>query len=153
MCALERFWYDTDPAARVARAVLAPASSMYGAIVRMRAALYARGTLQVHSAAVPVLSVGNLSVGGTGKTPIAAWAAMQLRLLGAHPAIVLRGYGGDETLVHAALNPDVRVIADADRVRGVERAAELGADCVVLDDGFQHRRLSRTSDWVLVAAE
>jgi tetraacyldisaccharide 4'-kinase len=55
--------------------------------------------------------------------------------------------------VHARLNPDVPVVADVDRVRGVIRARELGADCAVLDDAFQHRRLRRTVDWVLVAAE
>jgi tetraacyldisaccharide 4'-kinase len=153
MRAIERLWYDDALAARLARVVLAPPAALYGAIVRARGALYDRGTLNVHPAALPVLSVGNLSVGGTGKTPLAAWAAARLLAGGARPAIVLRGYGGDETLVHAALNPDVLVVADADRVRGVERARAGGADCVVLDDGFQHRRLSRTADWVLVAAE
>ncbi|HEV7993009.1 MAG TPA: tetraacyldisaccharide 4'-kinase [Gemmatimonadaceae bacterium] len=153
MTSLERIWYDDALAARLARAALAPPAALYEAIVRARGALYDRGTLGVRRASLPVLSVGNLSVGGTGKTPIAAWAATRLRALGAHPSIVLRGYGGDETLVHARLNPDVPVIADADRVRGVERARVQGADCVVLDDGFQHRRLARTADWVLVAAE
>jgi len=55
--------------------------------------------------------------------------------------------------VHAKLNPEVVVVTDADRVRGVVRARELGADCAILDDGFQHRRLRRSADWVLVAAE
>lgn len=139
--------------ARLARAVLAPPAALYETIARARAELYDRGALRIRRSPIPVLSVGNLSVGGTGKTPIAAWAAARLRGLGAHPSILLRGYGGDETLVHAALNPDVPVVADADRVRGVERARAAGADCVVLDDGFQHRRLARTVDWVLVAAE
>ena len=139
--------------ARLARAMLAPPAALYGTIVRARTGLYDHGVLSIRRAPIPVLSVGNLSVGGTGKTPIAAWAAARLRELGAHPSILLRGYGGDETLVHAALNPDVPVIVDADRVRGVQRARAAGADCVVLDDGFQHRRLARTVDWVLVAAE
>jgi tetraacyldisaccharide 4'-kinase len=153
MRAIERLWYDDALAARLARAVLAPPAALYEVIVRMRGAMYERGTLDVHRSPLPVLSVGNLSVGGTGKTPISAWAAARLRSLGARPAILLRGYGGDETLVHATLNPDVPIIADADRVRGVERARIAGADCVVLDDGFQHRRLARAVDWVLVAAE
>jgi tetraacyldisaccharide 4'-kinase len=100
-----------------------------------------------------VLSVGNLTVGGTGKTPIAAWAAGELERRGAAPAIVLRGYGGDEPLVHRRLNPSIPVVVDADRVRGVEAARELGADVAVLDDAFQHRRIARTADWVLVSAD
>jgi tetraacyldisaccharide 4'-kinase len=92
-------------------------------------------------------------VGGTGKTPLAAWAAARLAAAGARPAVVLRGYGDDEPLVHAKLNPEVIVVADPDRVRGVERARTQGADCAILDDAFQHRRIRRTADWVLVAAE
>ena len=153
MSALDRLWYDDSRGAKLGRAVLAPPAILFGAVARVRATLYDRGALAVQRASLPVLSVGNLSVGGTGKTPIAAWAAARLRTLGAHPSIVLRGYGGDETLVHAALNPDVPVIADAHRPRGVERARAAGADCVVLDDGFQHRRLARTVDWVLISAE
>jgi tetraacyldisaccharide 4'-kinase len=55
--------------------------------------------------------------------------------------------------VHGRLNPDVAVVADADRVRGVQRAREIGADVAILDDAFQHRRVGRMADWVLVAAE
>jgi len=119
----------------------------------MRGALFDRDVLRVHHSAVPVLSIGNLSVGGTGKTPLAAWAAERLRASGARPAVRLRGYGGDEPLVHATLNPDVPVIADPDRVAGARKALAAGADCAILDDGFQHRRLARIADWVLVAAE
>jgi tetraacyldisaccharide 4'-kinase len=153
MARLERFWFDDSLAARIARAALTPAAFLYGTVVRIRGAAYDRGVLQTHASVLPVLSIGNLSVGGTGKTPMAAWAAQRLRDSGSRPAILLRGYGGDETLVHAALNPDVPVIANADRVAGVEAARAAGADVVILDDGFQHRRLRRTADWVLVAAE
>jgi tetraacyldisaccharide 4'-kinase len=153
MSALERFWYDDSLLARLARAGLAPPALVFSGVARIRGALYDSGALRTHQPALPVLSVGNITVGGTGKTPMAAWAASRLRERGARPAIVLRGYGGDETLVHAALNPDVPVIADSDRVAGVQAARAAGADCVVLDDGFQHRRLGRTADWVLVAAE
>jgi tetraacyldisaccharide 4'-kinase len=151
--AIERLWYDDTLAARIARMGLAVPAALYGGVVRARGALYDHRGLRVHATRIPVLSLGNLSVGGTGKTPLAAWAAAQLRSLGAAPAVLLRGYGDDEPLVHAALNPDVPVVVDADRVRGVERARGSGADCVVLDDGFQHRRVARTADWVLVSAE
>jgi tetraacyldisaccharide 4'-kinase len=150
---VQRLWYGEGAAERVARAVLAPAGWAYAAAMRMRNALYDRGVLAAHVAGIPVLSLGNLSVGGTGKTPIAAWAAARLLAEGARPAIVLRGYGGDEPLVHQRLNPEAIVVVDGDRVRGVTRAAALGADCAVLDDAFQHRRLRRQADWVLVAAE
>jgi tetraacyldisaccharide 4'-kinase len=150
---LQSVWYGDGLAERLARAALAPASWSYAMVAGMRNTLYDRGLLAMHDTPIPVLSLGNLSVGGTGKTPLAAWAAGRLRAEGAHPAVVLRGYGDDEPLVHGRLNPEVAVVTDADRVRGVSRARDLGADCAVLDDAFQHRRIRRRADWVLVAAE
>jgi tetraacyldisaccharide 4'-kinase len=149
----ERVWYGTDRAARLARAALAPAAALFRAGVGARGALYDRGVLRVERLPVPALSVGNLTVGGTGKTPVAAWLAERLRARGARPALVLRGVGGDEPRVHALLNPDVPVVTGADRVAGVRAAVALGADSVVLDDGFQHRRAGRDADLVLVSAE
>jgi len=153
MSGLERLWYGDSPAARLGRAALWPAAQMYAAAARVRGAMYDRGLLDSVDAPVPVLAVGNVSVGGTGKTPVAAWAVARLRERGAHPAVLLRGYGGDEPLVHESLNPGTPVVCDADRVRGARTAHAAGADCLVLDDAFQHRRLARTADWVLVAAE
>lgn len=149
----ERVWYADDALARSARGVLAPLAAAYGGVVRARGVLFDRGVLQAHRLALPALSVGNVTVGGTGKTPVASWLAARLRDGGARPAIVLRGYGGDEPLVHARLVPDVPVVVDADRVRGAETAARAGADVVVLDDAFQHRRARRDADIVLVSAE
>jgi len=153
MSALERLWYGESSGARLGRAALWPLELVYAAGVRIRGAMYDRGLLEVVKAPVPVLAIGNVSVGGTGKTPLTAWAVGQLRQRGARPAVVLRGYGGDEPSVHRALNPDTVVVCDADRVRGARAAHAQGADCVVLDDAFQHRRLARTADWVLVSAE
>jgi tetraacyldisaccharide 4'-kinase len=153
MRAAERLWYGNGLAARALGTMLAPAGWGYAAVAAARNVLYDRGVLRSRAPAIPVLSLGNLSVGGTGKTPVAAWAAARLVAAGAHPAVVLRGYGDDEPLVHAKLNPEVIVIGDPDRVRGVEKARTLGADCAILDDAFQHRRVRRTADWVLVAAE
>lgn len=153
MPSLEGVWYGDRLTDRLARAALAPATWSYALIAGMRNALYDRGLLATHETPIPVLSLGNLSVGGTGKTPLAAWAAGRLHAEGARPAVVLRGYGDDEPLVHGKLNPEIAVITDADRVRGVSRARDLGADCAILDDAFQHRRVRRTVDWVLVAAE
>ena len=153
MSVIDALWYDQSAAANVGRALLTPASWLYGAIVGARNTRFERDPHHSTDASIPVLSLGNLTVGGTGKTPLAAWAASELRDRGARPAIVLRGYGADEVLVHRALTPDVPVIADADRVRGVEAARAIGASCAILDDAFQHRQIRRLSDWVLVAAE
>ena len=151
--AIDGLWYGESLRARFARAALAPLEWSYESAVAIRNAMYDHALIRSHASAIPVLSLGNLSVGGTGKTPVAAWAAANLAARGARPAVVLRGYGDDEPLVHATLNPGIIVVADANRVRGVEHAHRSGADCAILDDGFQHRRIRRAADWVLVAAE
>jgi tetraacyldisaccharide 4'-kinase len=150
---VERLWFSTDPMARTARAALLPLELAYGGITRLRGKLYDTGLLSTRAASIPVLSVGNLSVGGTGKTPLSAWLADELAARGGRPAIVLRGYGGDEQEVHRVLNPGIAVVASPDRAAGVERAAAQGCDVAVLDDAFQHRRAARTADIVLVSAE
>jgi tetraacyldisaccharide 4'-kinase len=149
----ERVWAGRGPSEQVARAALSPLSVAFRGAVAIRDRLYAAGVLPAAEAALPAIGVGNLTVGGTGKTPIAAWVARELCQRGASPAVVLRGYGGDEPLVHAILNPSVPVIAGADRRAAVEAARRRGADVAVLDDAFQHRRLRRVADVVLVAAD
>ncbi|WP_158508815.1 tetraacyldisaccharide 4'-kinase [Gemmatirosa kalamazoonensis] len=146
-------WYGRDGIAAIARVALTPASLLYGVVMRMRDSLYDRQLLSSYVLALPALSVGNLTVGGTGKTPVSSWIARRMQALGARPAIVLRGYGDDEPLVHSLLSPGVTVVTDADRVRGVAEAASRGADVAVLDDAFQHRRARRDADVVLVSAE
>ena len=150
---IERIWWGRGAGARVARAALRPLSAGYGAAVRVRGALYDAGLLARHSLPLPAVSVGNLSVGGTGKTPVASWVATRLRDEGAVPAILLRGYGGDEPLVHERLAPGIPVVVGADRVEAAGRAVAMGADALVLDDAFQHRRAARDVDLVLVSAE
>jgi tetraacyldisaccharide 4'-kinase len=150
---IERVWYGGSTVAGGARTVLAPVEAVYACGVAVRNALYDSGRLAQYGTAVPALSVGNLSVGGTGKTPVTAWLAQQLVTRGAHPAIVLRGYGNDEPLVHERLNPDVPVIVSPDRVAGSVRASASGADVVLFDDAFQHRRASRVADVVVVSAD
>jgi len=153
MSVVDSVWYGTSAAAKTARIALTPASWLFRAAVYVRAWRYDTDALRTRVAALPALSVGNLTVGGTGKTPVAAWAAAGLRARGGAPAVIMRGHGGDEPLVHARLNPDVPIIVNADRVRGAQLAQLAGADCAVLDDAFQHRRIARVSDWVLVSAE
>jgi tetraacyldisaccharide 4'-kinase len=136
-------------------------AALYGGAVALRHALYDRGWLKSRRVEVPVISVGNLSVGGTGKTPFVAWLAARLEGRGLRPGILSRGYRGteragrlesDETLWYEHVLPHVPVHAAPDRRLGAARLIEEGVECVVLDDGFQHRRLQRDLDLVLVDA-
>jgi tetraacyldisaccharide 4'-kinase len=146
-------WTGRGTRARAGRLLLSPFEAAYRAVIKGRGFLYDRRVLKAHDVSVPVVSVGNLSVGGTGKTPVAAWLATQLVERGAHPAIVLRGYGDDETLVHRRLNETITVVACANRVRGMREALAEAADVIVLDDAFQHRRAARDADVVLIDAD
>ncbi len=150
---VEWLWYSPGVGARATRLLLAPFELTYGAVMALRGKLYDSGVLPTRGAPIPAMSVGNLTVGGTGKTPISAWLARELLDRGAKAAVVLRGYGSDETLVHRHLNADARVVASTDRAAGIEQAAERGCDVAVLDDAFQHRRAGRTTDVVLVSTE
>ncbi|MGV3709834.1 MAG: tetraacyldisaccharide 4'-kinase [Gemmatimonas sp.] len=156
----EWVWESTSAGAGVARAALSPASALFGAIVASRNARYDEATAgasgtgtRIREPVLPVVSIGNLTVGGTGKTPVAAWCVRELRKRGAKPAIVLRGYGDDEWRVHSLLNPGAPVIVGKDRLMGVAQASTKGADVAVLDDAFQHRRAARMADIVLVSAD
>jgi tetraacyldisaccharide 4'-kinase len=148
-----RLWESDAAAYRAVSMLLLPAEWAYRFVVAARGAAYDAGLFQSASSSIPTLGVGNLTVGGTGKTPITAWFAARLGRLGRNPAVVLRGYGGDEVRVHRLLNPGVPVQVAPDRVSGVERAHEEGADVAVLDDAFQHRRIRADAYVVLVAAE
>jgi len=150
---IERVWRGDDLFARAAKIALAPFEGAYRAASATRGWMYNHSLLHTEQSPIPVVSIGNLSVGGTGKTPFAAWVAASLARRGAMPSIVLRGYGGDEPLVHARLNPDIPVIIEAVRARGVRQAAETGATVAVLDDAFQHRAASRSADIVLISAD
>jgi tetraacyldisaccharide 4'-kinase len=150
---LEWLWFGDDFGAKVARLALWPLEMLYAMVWAVRSAAYDRGILAARVPPIPAIGVGNLTVGGTGKTPVAAWLTGRLASEGARPAIVLRGYGGDEPLVHRQLNPDLPVITSADRLTGIAQAAAAGADVAVLDDAFQHRRVRCTAHVVLVSAD
>jgi tetraacyldisaccharide 4'-kinase len=138
---------------RLLRAALTPLEWAWRGGVAVRNALYDAGVLVARDTAVPAISIGNLSVGGTGKTPVASFIARRLHERGARPAIVLRGYGADEPDVHATLLPGIPVLVNADRVAASRAAAAAGCDVVVLDDAFQHRGVRRVVDLVLVSAD
>ncbi|MFO0847371.1 MAG: tetraacyldisaccharide 4'-kinase [Gemmataceae bacterium] len=148
----------TNPAARLARAGLWWARLPYGAGVWVRNRAFDRGWKKAARLPVPVVCVGNLTVGGTGKTPVVEAVARFYRDLGLQVAIVSRGYGSeagrnDEAMVLEENLPDVPHLQGADRVAvGLTAVAELDSEVIVLDDGFQHRRLARDLDVVLVDA-
>ena len=146
-------WEGSSLGARAARVALAPAELLFGIASATRSSLYSSGIFATHLPALPALAVGNLTVGGTGKTPVSAYFAARLLERGARAAIVLRGYGDDEPLVHQTLTPDARVVVSPDRLAGIARARDLGCDVAVLDDAFQHRRVQRVADVVLVSAD
>ncbi len=151
---VRRMWRGGGGAAgAVLSVLLLPVSALYRVVTALRGVAYGLGLATVHEPVIPVVSVGNVTVGGTGKTPVTRWVVEALVAAGRSPAVVLRGYGSDEVRLHARWAPGMPVVADPDRVVAVAEAAASGADVAVVDDGFQHRRLGRTLDIVLLAAE
>lgn len=141
----------------VLRAVLTVLSWPYGLATRLRNWAYDTGRIQMVRLAVPVISVGNMTTGGTGKTPTVIMIVRDLIAMGRRPAVLTRGYGAADGLVADEVQviqqecPGVPVVVNADRVAGGQEAiGKFGADVLVLDDGFQHRRLYRDVNIVLV---
>lgn len=162
---------------RAATIALAPLSLVYGVVVRLRSAGYRKGILKTHRVSIPVISVGNLTVGGSGKTPLVDWIAGNLAGHGHRVCVLTRGYrranptqrvlvsngeqilsdteqSGDEAMMLAeSLLNKAAVVCDADRVAGAEWVIEnLKGDVLVLDDAFQHVRLARDLDIVTIDA-
>jgi len=165
--ALQRLWYGP----RWMSLPLWPLAWAFRAVVAIRSRLYRAGVLRAQHVDVPVIVVGNISVGGTGKTPVAGWLARALAQRGHRVGVVLRGYGGrstrrvqvvtadsdprevgDEAVVHALNGPHV-VVTGADRVAAARRAMGEGAEIVVCDDGLQHLRLARDYEVAVVDAQ
>ena len=157
--------------------VLPPLTVAYGAVTRLRLAAYEKGLLKTTRLKVPVISVGNLTAGGTGKTPLVEWVCRVLASEGRKVSVLTRGYGrtnagqrvvasdgvnvlgttkqsGDEPqLLAENLRGIASVICDSDRASAGNWAIEhLGADAFVLDDGFQHLRLARDLNIVVIDA-
>lgn len=141
------------------RCLLRLIETPYAWAMRLRNRAYDRGKKTIHQAAVPVISVGNLTLGGTGKTPMVAWIARLLRGQGTRVAIISRGYGAaeggpnDEAMQLERQLPDVPHLQNPERYEAAKIAVEeLEMEVLVLDDGFQHRRLARDIDIVLIDA-
>lgn len=155
----QKLWYQRH--ARWLSLLLWPLSLLFGAVVALRRFSYRRGWLPVVRLPAPVIVVGNISVGGTGKTPFTIWLANRLQSQGWHVGVVLRGYGGSSREKALLVSPDSdwRVVGDeavliarssgaivavgADRVAAARLVMEQGAQLVLSDDGMQHYRLQR----------
>lgn len=154
---IHRVWYEDAGWGWV----LLPLSALYWLVIVIRRYLYDRGVLRTHQAAVPVIVVGNITAGGTGKTPTVVWLVEQLRKRGFSPGVVSRGYGGSHSGTSMRVEPDsdtavvgdepvllarrahCPVVVDPDRVRASKMLVEDGVDVIVTDDGLQHYRLGR----------
>ena len=174
--ARERLWWTRTPSwpQRLLGAPLLVAEGLFRAGAAARGALFDAELLPSARAGVPVVSVGNLAVGGAGKTPVALAIAGRLIAAGREVAVLSRGYGatrnddrvvsdgervllgadegGDEPVLLARRLPGLRVLCGPDRSRLAARAVAMGADVLLLDDGFQHRRLGRDLDVVVLDA-
>lgn len=155
---------------------LVPLSLVYGFVSWLRLRCYQCGVLSAYKSHLPIISVGNLAAGGTGKTPVVDWLVKQLSERGWHPAIVSRGYGGDfsgaagfvsdgkDTLMNpqdsgdepfllAKRNPQISVLIARKRAHAIKEIERTGcADVIVLDDAFQHHAVARHLDIVLLDA-
>jgi len=153
-----------------------PFSPLYSGIMKARETLYLKGFKRSHQLNVPVISVGNLTMGGTGKTPVVGMLALKLKEKGFRPAIISRGYGGaagnkvnvvsdgkeifldakaagDEPCFLAKNYPEIPVLTGIVRVLPCKHAVEkLGCNILILDDGFQHMSVQRDLDLVLFSA-
>lgn len=160
---LQEVWYDDIPSGIVLR----PLSGLFGVLVALRRSLYKHGVLPSYGVGLPVVVIGNLTVGGSGKTPFTLWLAKELRQLGITPGIVLRGYGareqqarlvtrassyeevGDEALL-LARRSGCPVAVGTDRVAAARLLVEQGVDLILADDGLQHLRLKRHFEIVVI---
>ena len=135
-------------ASRPGRALLL-ASGAYAAVVDFRNFLYDSRVIAARRAPVPVVSIGGLTAGGSGKTPLASDLARRLSDAGVVTAILTHGFE-DELEVHRKLCPEALVFGGKDRLGLAREAAEAGAELIVLDSGFQYRRLHRDLDIVAI---
>ena len=151
------------------RAVLAIAATIYAIIIRLRNLFYDKQVFKTHHSKAVVISIGNITLGGTGKTPLVVWLCNFLHQKNPSFAVLTRGYKTktkksptgndmpdtmtDEPAILSENCPQVKVIINPDRVAGaVEAIKKFGAKILIMDDGFQHRRLARDLDIVTIDA-
>ncbi|MDH3820474.1 MAG: tetraacyldisaccharide 4'-kinase [Gammaproteobacteria bacterium] len=154
---IHRVWYEDASSGWI----LLPLSGLYWVILQLRKLFYDLGFLRTVRASAPVIIVGNLTAGGTGKTPTVLWLVQELQTRGLRPGIVSRGYGGSQSGTSMRVEADTDasvagdepvllarrggcpVVVDPDRSRAAAMLIEDGADVIIADDGLQHYRLAR----------
>jgi len=144
---------------RTLRACLRLIAAAYSLIVRLRNLGYDKHWFKSHSSSAPVISVGNITTGGTGKTPLVIWLCNLLAKKGQTCAILTRGYKtqpgilSDEPAILAKSCPSAKIIVNPDRIAGAQKAVkEYNPTVIVMDDGFQHRKLKRDLDIITIDA-
>jgi tetraacyldisaccharide 4'-kinase len=161
---INNIWYGKSHA----YVILLPLTAVFALVAALRRYLYKQGILSSRKISVPVIVIGNIAVGGAGKTPVTLWLAEFLKEKGMDPAIISRGYGGKATsstiLVTGDSDPVLvgdepvllarrsgcAVFVDADRVQGAAAAVHNGADVILSDDGLQHYRLQRDMEIAVI---
>jgi len=150
---------QTGMSATMLRAGLQVFEIPYGAVVSARNFLYDKRFLPIHRFPVPVISVGNLTLGGTGKSPMVAWLCRLFLEQNRHPGLISRGYGkgthegNDEFMEMSHRFPTVPHLQNKDRVKVIQKLLQTEqVDVIILDDAFQHRRVARNVDIVLLDA-
>jgi tetraacyldisaccharide 4'-kinase len=164
---LHRVWYEGATSGWV----LLPLAGLYWTLLGIRSFLYRHGLLRTFKARVPVIVVGNVTAGGTGKTPTVIWLVEQLRAKGHSPGIASRGYGGSKsgTSMRVDIDSDAAVVGDepvllarrgrcpvavdSDRVRAAAMLVDDGVDVIIADDGLQHLRLQRDYEICVIDGE
>ncbi|MBC8403705.1 MAG: tetraacyldisaccharide 4'-kinase [Planctomycetes bacterium] len=133
--------------------ILAPLGWLYGSVAAVRVWAYQRGWKASHRPPMPTLSIGNISAGGTGKTPLLLSAVQWLQRHDAKVGVLSRGYGGDEGRLLENRHPQTILVENPNRVQGLAQMQERGGvEVVLLDDGFQHLRIRRDTDVVVLDA-
>lgn len=147
------------PVKSVLRLCLRLIAAVYGLVVRLRNLCYDKQWFKSHDAPVPVISVGNITTGGTGKTPLVIWLCNLLYEKGRNCAVLTRGYKtqpgilSDEPAILAKSCPSAKIVVNPDRIAGAQKAVkEHNAAVIVMDDGFQHRKLKRELDIITIDA-
>ena len=161
---VERIWYGHSPLVWL----FVPLSLLYKWIIAGKSRLYLAGLFKARRVSAPVIIIGNITAGGTGKTPLTIWLARKLKEEGYTPGVISRGYRGKVGSVPVTASPDsdpavvgdeaillataseCPVVVHPDRVAAAARAIEIGADVIIADDGLQHTRLARDCEIAVI---
>lgn len=168
---IEKIWFDDHPLGCLAAPILWPLSQLFGFVARRRRRAYLDGVNGAYRAPIPVIVVGNITVGGNGKTPVVIWLVEQLTALGMKPGVVSRGYGGKGAAYPLVLNEKTSTKMAGDepvlifertgapvaisprRAEAVKALLPLGVDIIITDDGLQHYQLARDIEFVVIDGE